>query len=132
MKMDLRSSAKPAGRRPRPMVLVADDEPIIGATLVEILQEEGYDAICVSDGESALFWAQQTRPDYLVTDIVMPKLNGIELAKRIQVLLPETKLIVFSGQAGSSELIGRAQAEGLRCEVLSKPIKPEALLARML
>ena len=63
------------------MVLAADDEPIIGATLVEILQEEGYDAICVSDGESALFWAQQTRPDYLVTDIVMPKLNGIELAK---------------------------------------------------
>jgi CheY-like chemotaxis protein len=117
--------------RPRPVALVADDEPFIGATLVEILQEEGFDAVCVSDGESALFWAQKVQPDYVITDVVMPKLGGIELAKRLQVMLPETKLIVFSGQAGSAELLEKAQAEGLRCEVLAKPIRPETLLAKM-
>jgi len=117
--------------RPRPVALVADDEPVIGATLVEILQEEGFDAIAVSDGESALFWAQLARPDFVITDVVMPKLNGIELAKRLQLLLPKTRLIVFSGQAGSPELLQKARAEGLVCEVLAKPIKPQELLARM-
>jgi DNA-binding response OmpR family regulator len=70
--------------RPRPVALVADDEPFVGATLVEILQEEGFDAVCVSDGESALFWAQKVQPDYVITDVVMPKLDGIELAKRFR------------------------------------------------
>jgi DNA-binding response OmpR family regulator len=130
MKTAVRSPGATSSR-PRPIALIADDEPFIGATLVEMLQEEGFDAIAVSDGESAVFWAEKAKPDYVIADVVMPKLNGIEVAKRLQKSVPTAKLIVFSGQAGSAELIEKAQAEGLIFEVLAKPIRPEALLAKM-
>ena len=116
---------------PAPSLWSPNDEPVIGATLVEILQEESFDAIAVSDGESALFWAKLTRPDYVIIDIVMPKLNGIEVAKQLQALYPEIKIIIFSGQAGSSELLQKARDEGLKCEVVWKPIRPGELLAKM-
>ena len=117
--------------RPRELVLIADDEPVIGATIVEILQSEGFDALCVSDGESALFWTEFARPDYLVADIVMPRLNGIELAKKVLTFLPETRIILFTGHPGSVQILEEAIAEGWNFDVLSKPIRPELLLARL-
>lgn len=118
-------------RRPRPIALVADDEPLIGATLVEILQDDGYDALCVSDGESAWFWAREIRPDFLISDVMMPRMSGIEVARLVLAEIPQTRVILFSGQAGSPELLEQARAEGLQCEVLFKPIKPDQLLAKM-
>jgi DNA-binding NtrC family response regulator len=120
-----------SSNRPRPLALVADDEPYIGATLVEILQEEGFDALCVSDGESAFFWAKQAKPDYVISDIIMPRFNGIDLAKKILAVLPKTRIILFSGHPGSVELLEKASAEGWNFEVLSKPVKPDLLLAQM-
>jgi DNA-binding response OmpR family regulator len=118
-------------QRPRKLALIADDEPTIGATLVEILQTEGYDAICVSDGESALFWAKFARPDFVISDIVMPRLNGIELGKKVLTELPETRVILFSGHPGSEEILRKAVEEGWKFEVLPKPIRPDVLLSRM-
>jgi CheY-like chemotaxis protein len=118
-------------RRIRPLALIADDEPYIGATIVEILQSEGYDALCVSDGESALFWAKHAKPDYVVSDVIMPRLNGIDLAKKILAVLPETRIILFSGHPGSEELLEKALADGWNFEVLSKPLRPEILIEQM-
>jgi DNA-binding response OmpR family regulator len=121
----------PLDGRPRKIALVADDEPIVGATLVEILQTEGYDALYVSNGESALFWAKIARPDYLIADIVMPRMNGIELAKAVLAFDSRIRIILFSGNIGSPALINQAKQEGWSFELLPKPIKPEELLARM-
>jgi CheY-like chemotaxis protein len=118
-------------KRLRKLALIADDEPIIGATLVEILQTEGYDALCVSDGESALFWAKFARPDFLIADVVMPRLNGAELAKQVSSALPEVRIILFSGHPGSAQILEKAAADGWKFEVLSKPIRPDALIERM-
>jgi CheY-like chemotaxis protein len=118
-------------QRSRKLALIADDEPIIGATLVEILQIEGYDALCVSDGESALFWAKTARPDFLIADIIMPGLNGIELGKRVSAELPATRIILFSGHPGSAEILEKAVAEGWEFEVLAKPIRPDILIQKM-
>jgi CheY-like chemotaxis protein len=113
------------------LALIADDEPIIGATLVEILQTEGYDALCVSDGESALFWARFAKPDFVIADVVMPRLNGAELAKKLSSELPGIRIILFSGHPGSTEILQKAADDGWKFEVLSKPIRPDALIERM-
>jgi DNA-binding NtrC family response regulator len=118
-------------RRIRPLALIADDEPYIGATIVEILQSEGFDALCVSDGESALFWTKYAKPDYVISDVIMPRLNGIDLAKKVLAVLPETRIILFSGHPGSEELLEKATADGWNFEVLSKPLRPEMLIEQM-
>lgn len=114
--------------RKTPLILVADDEPIVAHTLVQILQEEGFEAISVSDGAAAVRWAREARPDVVICDVVMPTLNGIEAAKQIRGILPETHIILFSGQAAALGMVEKAEAEGHRFEVLAKPIRPEVLL----
>jgi two-component system, OmpR family, response regulator MtrA len=111
-----------------PMILVADDEPLVADTLVQILREDGYEAIAVSDGAAAVRFARHARPGVIVCDVIMPTMNGIDAAKAIREFLPETHIILFSGQAAAASLIERAESEGYRFEVLAKPIKPEVLL----
>jgi len=112
-------------------IIVVDDEPIIADTLVNILTGEGYDAFAVSDGLSAIKWAEMFRPDAVVTDVIMPGLDGIETAKAIMKLLPSCRIILFSGQAASTDLLAKAKAEGYSFEVLAKPINPEILLEKL-
>ena len=112
-------------------IIVVDDEPIIADTLVNILNGEGHDALAVSDGASAIRWAEMLRPEAVVTDVVMPGINGIETAKGILKILPKCRIILFSGQAVSTDLVAKAHAEGYRFEVLAKPINPELLLERL-
>lgn len=112
-------------------IIVVDDEPVIADTLVNILNGEGHDALAVSDGASAVKWAEMVRPDAIVTDVIMPGMDGVETAKAIMKLLPNCRIILFSGQAASTDLLARARQEGYRFEVLAKPINPEVLVARL-
>jgi CheY-like chemotaxis protein len=112
-------------------IIVVDDEPIIADTLVNILEGEGHDALAVSHGESAVKWAKLIRPDAIITDIIMPGINGIDTAKAILQVLPNCRIILFSGQAASSDLLAKAGAEGYVFEVLAKPINPEVLLQKL-
>lgn len=112
-----------------PLILIADDEPIVAHTLVQILKEEGFEALSVSDGAAAVRWAREARPGIVICDVIMPTLNGIEAAKQIQEILPQTHIILFSGQAAAIQLVEKAEAEGHQFEMLSKPIKPDILLA---
>lgn len=112
-------------------VLVVDDEPLIADTLVNILNGEGHDALAVSDGPSAIKWAGMVIPDAVVTDVIMPGMDGVETAKAIMKLLPNCRIILFSGQAASVDLVARARAEGYSFEVLAKPINPDVLLNRL-
>ncbi|HKV93481.1 MAG TPA: response regulator [Candidatus Angelobacter sp.] len=112
-------------------IIVVDDEPIIADTLVNILNGEGHDALAVSNGKSALRWAEIIRPDAVVTDVIMPDMDGIETAKGIIKMLPNCRIILFSGQAASTSLLAKAQAEGCSFEVLAKPINPDVLLEKL-
>lgn len=112
-------------------IIVVDDEPIIADTLVNILRGEGHDAFAVSSGESAIRLAklmQPAGPDLLVTDVVMPGMDGIETAKEILRLVPACRIVLFSGQAASTDLLAKAQAEGYSFEILPKPVNPDVLL----
>jgi CheY-like chemotaxis protein len=112
-------------------IIVVDDEPIIADTLVNILEGEGHDALAVSHGESAVKWAKMIVPDAIISDVIMPGMDGVETAKAILQLLPNCRIILFSGQTASAELLDRARAEGHQFEVLAKPINPEVLLQKL-
>ena len=77
---DRRSPAR--SRRKR--VLVVDDEPNILYALEESVKAIGYDCLGAPDGEEALFLARETAPDLIITDIVMPKINGFELCRAVK------------------------------------------------
>jgi CheY-like chemotaxis protein len=110
-------------------ILVVDDEPKIAHTLVDILRGEGHDAISVSNGKSALEWAVKVIPDVILSDVIMPGVNGIEAAKEILRCLPNCRIILFSGQASSSDILEQARAEGYSFGLLAKPVSPEVLLS---
>ncbi len=94
-------------------VLIVDDETLIADTLTDILNESGlYEALAVYDGASAVRHVQERAPDILITDVVMPGMNGIELAKAVRALHPKTHVVLFSGQAHTRDLVEQARHEG--------------------
>lgn len=115
----------------RPVVLVVDDESVIADTLAEILSRSGYTGIAEYDGDSALETALLTPPEMLITDVVLPGMTGIELAISVRRIFPECKIILFSGQASTADLLASARAEGHQFTLLNKPLHPADLLLRV-
>jgi CheY-like chemotaxis protein len=109
-------------------VLVADDERMIANTLAYILSASGFEAKAVYSGENAIEEARELKPDVLITDVVMGGMTGIEAAMHINSLLPNCRIILFSGQASTADLLERASAKGHRFEILTKPVHPRVLL----
>lgn len=110
-------------------VIVIDDEALIAETVAEILNQEGFEAVAVSAGLSAVELAKNWLPDIVLSDVIMPGLNGIETGIRIKELAPSCKVILFSGQAATVDLLEDARRRGQRFEILAKPIKPEQLIS---
>lgn len=115
----------------RPNVLVVDDESAIADTLSEILNRSGYAAVAAYDGEGALETALTMPPEMLITDVVLPGMSGIELALALRRIFPDCKILLFSGQATTSDLLVSARAAGHSFELLNKPVHPNDLLARV-
>lgn len=109
-------------------IIVVDDEPVVADTLVDILNGEGYNAISASNGSSAIESAARFSPDVVVSDVIMPGLSGIDTAKAILKQIPNCRIILFSGQAASVDLVVEASKDGYSFEVLAKPIDPDVLL----
>lgn len=113
----------------RPRVLVVDDETVIADTITKILSLNGYNASAAYDGDSALESALLKPPHLLLTDVILPGMNGIELAQTIKRVYPECKILLFSGQATTSDLLASASHDVRRFTLLNKPIPPDRLLA---
>jgi CheY-like chemotaxis protein len=115
----------------KPKVLVADDERVIADTLAIILNQSGFEATAVYSGENAVETAKTLQPDMLISDVIMTDLNGIDAAIRIRSILPNCKILLFSGQAATADLLDRARGQGHEFEILAKPVHPQDLLARL-
>ena len=115
----------------RPIVLVVDDESVIADTLAEILSRSGYKGVAAYDGDSALETALLSPPEMLITDVVLPGITGIELAIKMRRIFPECKIILFSGQASTADLLASARADGHHFTLLNKPLHPHDLLLRV-
>jgi DNA-binding NtrC family response regulator len=113
------------------VVLVVDDEPLIANTLVAILRKQNYEANAAYNAEEALIMAQMLPPDYLITDILMPKMNGIDLAIAIKESVPDCKVLLFSGHANAIHLEDDPRCAAYDFPLLSKPLHPDVLLAHI-
>jgi CheY-like chemotaxis protein len=117
--------------RKKPKVLVVDDERVIADTLAIILNQHGYDAFAVYTGNAAVERARSLSPDLIISDVIMPDMNGIEAAICIRAFLPACKILLFSGQAATQDLLEDARAQGHEFEILAKPVHPQDLLAKL-
>ena len=121
----------PAGAHATLRVLIVDDEPLIADTLSTILRENGFSAVVAYNGEEAIEAARILQPDIVISDVLMPKMSGVELGIQLRGEFPDARVILFSGQAATSELMRQAQAQGHTFELFPKPIHPEELIANL-
>jgi CheY-like chemotaxis protein len=119
------------GQPSKPRVLVVDDERVIADTLATILNQNGFEASAVYTGAEAVVRARTSRPDLVISDVIMQDMNGIEAAIRIRQSLPGCKILLFSGQAATADLLEKARAQGHEFEILAKPVHPQDLLAKL-
>jgi DNA-binding response OmpR family regulator len=115
----------------KPKVLVADDERVIADTLAMILNQSGFTARVAYNGEKALEMAAEFKPDMLISDVIMAGLNGIDAAIKIREIVPSIKILLFSGQAATADLLEKARIKGYEFEILAKPVHPQDLLAKL-
>ncbi len=119
---------KPHSDPPAPYVLVVDDERIIADTIVEILRKKNFAALPAYDAETALELAQVAPPEILVSDVVLPDKNGVELAIAMRQISPDCGVLLFSGQAEIREFLDEAREAGYSFQLLAKPVHPNELL----
>jgi DNA-binding NtrC family response regulator len=116
----------------KPEVYVVDDEVLIAETLVMILNQSGFSACAFNDPRHALTAAiSGSPPDLLISDVVMPGMSGVELGIEFRQKFPECKVLLFSGQAATADMLEAARSQGYDFDVLSKPVHPPDLLAKL-
>lgn len=112
-------------------VYVVDDEKCIADTLALILRHAGYDASAFYDARSALEQAASCSPDLVISDVVMPGMNGVEMVILFRERHPHCKILLFSGQAATRDILKEVGAQQQNFELLAKPIHPTELLAKV-
>jgi DNA-binding NtrC family response regulator len=116
---------------PPQTVFVVDDEPVIASTLAAILNASGFKATAFNHPQDAIEAAMREGPALLISDVIMPGMNGIDLAIHLRSLCPKCRVLLFSGQEATKELVDAANKEGHQFELLLKPIHPKDLLAAL-
>jgi DNA-binding NtrC family response regulator len=111
----------------RRTVMVIDDDRVLADTLAEILRLHGFRPVALYSGEEAVEIAERLRPDVVLSDIRMSRLDGIETAKRIRTLYPDCRVILFTAHVVSTSM--RKLIHGLKFELLQRPLRPEDVLA---
>lgn len=123
------NSAETTAEKPR--ILVVDDEERVANTLRDILMASGFEACAVHDGWSALETVRSFHPDYLLTDVLMPRMNGVQLAIAARNIRPGIKVLLFSGQVGISAILEEGQKQGFSFPLIGKPAHPLKLIERL-
>jgi CheY-like chemotaxis protein len=112
-------------------ILVVDDEPLIADTIVQILNRSGFIAQAAYGGREAIDTARRISPELILSDVLMPHIDGVEAAITIQKFLPDTRIVLFSGQAATVEILARARIRGYQFELLAKPLHPTQLIKHL-
>ena len=118
----------PAPTRGSERVLLAEDEPAVRELLVGVLESKGYRVTAAADGEAALEAFSPDTVDLLVTDVMMPRMRGPELAARVREIRPDLPVVFLSGRMLDAE-IAISDGPGVAC--IAKPCRPSELLTRM-
>ncbi|HVI86401.1 MAG TPA: response regulator, partial [bacterium] len=117
--------------RTPPRILIADDNASNRDILQTRLAALGYEILTANDGEEALGMAREAQPDLILLDVMMPKLDGFEVCRRLKAdaSLPLIPVILVTGKTDSKDIIAGLEAGG--DEYLTKPVDHAALAARV-
>jgi DNA-binding response OmpR family regulator len=116
---------------PQPRIVVADDEPDVRELIAYRLGRSGYEVIEARDGEEALRLALAEPPDLAVLDVMMPKLDGYELTRRLRAeeATRRVPVILLTARAQEDD-VSQGFAAGAD-DYLKKPFNPDELVARV-
>lgn len=117
----------PSPEATRRRILLAEDDESVRETTLRVLQAAGHEVVAVSDGAAAIRRLEREPFDVVVTDLVMPRVGGAELAAWVQQRLPGVGVVICSGYSADT-LPPDVLATG-RAVFLRKPLRPEVLLA---
>ena len=109
-------------------IFVVDDEPVIASSLAAILQMNGFSAKFFTCPLEALAAARSESPDLVISDVAMPGISGIDLAIQMRAQYPNCKILLFSGQASTLDLLMSVRAQGYDFRLLQKPVHPSEFL----
>lgn len=112
-------------------ILIVDDERTIADTLSVIFRHAGYETYTAYNGQLGLDAARTLSPNLVLSDVVMPVLDGVAMAIEIRNSLPDVEVLLFSGQAATVELLREAEQKGFHFEILLKPVHPEEVMRRV-
>lgn len=112
-------------------VLVVDDDEVVADTLVLVLIAGGYNAVAVYDPKDALSFAKMGSFDLLFTDVVMPRMSGIDLAIATTEAGFISKVLLISGMFETSDLLEDARSRGYNFEIIPKPMQPSEIIAKV-
>ena len=114
-----------------PRILIVDDNETNRDILATRLATQGYDLCQAADGEEALDAAKTLLPDLILLDVMMPKLNGIEVCRRLKgdAALPFMSIILVTAKSDTKDIVVGLDAGA--DEYLAKPVDHVALLARV-
>jgi CheY-like chemotaxis protein len=111
-------------------ILIVDDETAIADTLSLIFQLRHYAVRVAYSAEAAIEIISEWCPDLAVLDVMLPSMNGIDLALVIKANYAQCHVILFSGHAHTGLLLEEAGRRGHQFEILAKPVQPELMLER--
>jgi CheY-like chemotaxis protein len=113
---------------PKQKVLIADDDDYVRRMITELLRMDGYEVTEAFNGRQALAQARELKPDIVVTEVVMPEMDGLQLIPELLQLNPQTAIVAVSGNFLAETYLRVASALGAKA-TLFKPLTGEALLA---
>jgi len=110
-------------------ILIVDDEPSLRELLEEILQTHGYRVIAAENGKQALDILQQEKVDLVISDVIMPGMDGYELSQKVRDKYPSIKIQLASGFSDDRHM--KANEHDLHASILNKPFDRQQLLCRV-
>lgn len=111
-------------------VLIVDDERWTSDTLATIFTIAGYEARAAYSAEEALEIMAAWQPALVILDVVLPKMNGIDLAILLASRRPSCQILLFSGNPNTAQLAQAASQAGHPFEILEKPVHPDLMLQK--
>ncbi len=113
----------------KPTILVVDDSEKVAQSLGMVLEHSGYMVVTAYSAEEALELAAGVAIDLAAVDVQLPGKDEVRAAVELCKQLPNCKILLMSGNAGTSELLEQARKEGIDFPIIAKPIPPEQLLS---
>lgn len=110
-------------------VLIVDDEPSVANSLAMIIDRSGHNALPVYSGNDAIDTARGFNPQVVLSDVTMPGIDGIELARCLAADYPGCKILLMSGNDEGVNTALECLTRRECAKVLTKPIPPQAILA---